>query len=203
MFETLACHGTGFESRIIEDMSRGGRSHIRKRFLRDFTGLDAFGNPVTIAAGQCVEAWDDGVRCQTSDGQPVLWDTGYDKGTIIEVFSAREPITDAEFEVAARFLCRQIGKPYDKAGCDRFIPGAQHLIAAPDPGLGLWNYDRWFCSALDAASWELMGKPLFNSKRPYEISPEWTVESLRFNETPVRLVVGERQSLVTSAATSH
>lgn len=189
MFETLACHGTGFLSRVSEDIQRGSRSHIRKRFLRDYTGRNHFGELVTIKAGQCVEAWDNGVRCVTDDGSPVLWNTGYAKGTVIEVFSLREELTEDEFELAAKFLCAQIGKPYDHNGCNRFIPGAQHLIQPPPPGLSYWNYDMWFCSALDAASFEIINKPLFNSKKPHEINPEWLPESLRFYATPVSLTV--------------
>jgi hypothetical protein len=164
MFESLACQGTGFASRVSEDIQRGKRSHIRKRFLRDYTGLDAFGNIVNIKAGECVEAWDSGVRNRTADGQPVLWNTGYAPGTTVEVFSLRDELAEQEFETMARFLCRQIGKPYDHPGCNRFIPGAQHVIAPPDPGLSYWNYDAWFCSALDAASFAVINKPLFNSK---------------------------------------
>jgi hypothetical protein len=183
MFKILACHGTSFESRAIEFLT-GPRSHIRILVLRDYTGMDAFGKPMVLKAGNCVEAWNSGVRKVDS------WDVDYEKGTVIESFSMRDEVADAVGLLGLRFLARQVGKPYDWPGCERL---ALHPGARPKPAcaeLSVWCYDTWFCSELAAGLFEAIGLPCFNGMKAYEVTPQLLPESLRFEATPERLVVG-------------
>lgn len=182
MFEILACHGTCLESRAIEFLS-GPRSHTRIRTLYDIRGLDVAGAPLVVKAGSCFEAWDSGVRVIDS------WDFDYDKGTVIEVFSLREELTEEQFQLGARFLCRQVGKEYNMPGCKRLAlpPGARPV---PDyAGLTVWEYPMFFCSEYGAGLFIAMGIPCFNGTPPYDITPQVLPTSLRFNEKPITLTV--------------
>jgi uncharacterized protein YycO len=182
MFKILACHGTSFESQAIEFLT-GPRSHIRIQVLRDYTGIDAFGKPVVLKAGNCVEAWNSGVRKIES------WDVDYAKGTVIESFSLRDELPEPKGLMGLRFLCRQIGKPYDWAGVERLAlpPGARKVPSCD--GLAYWNYDAWFCSALAGGLCDVAGIPCFNAVKAYDMTPQALPESLRFNSNPERLVV--------------
>jgi len=185
MFEILACHGTAIVSQAIEELTstpsqsrENVPSHIRIRFLREVSGLNANGEPVNIKAGQCVEAErNKGVRvCE--------WNSDYPTGTRIDVYSLRDELIEPQFQIGAMFLCRQIGKPYDWQRCDALAPGMKHFITPPDAGLTYWQYDAWFCSELAAALMEIVGLDLFNYWRCFDVSPEMTINSIRL--TPIQ-----------------
>jgi hypothetical protein len=115
--------------------------------------------------GSVIEAWTGGVRHVAS------LDTLHTPGTRVLLL---EPQLDSE-EVASleRFLMSQVGKPYDYRSVWHFI-----CRRPPHPA----DQDRWFCSELLFAGFQMIGRPLLLRVPRWKVTPGMLALSTELRE---------------------
>lgn len=167
--------GTGAQSKTIEIVTDGPYSHTLAQFLEPYEGFDCHGERVKLEAGDCVEAWDPFVRCIHSLRE------GHEIGTQFDFYDLREPLSAQEFNSFAKFICRQIGKPYDWPMAEAFLPTGRMIYTPPNDGLHYENWDKWICSVLIGAALERANRKLFNFMKVWKIHPNLVPESSILN----------------------
>lgn len=84
----------------------------------------------------------------------------------VDVFAIRDLTREQEARIL-NFLLRRVGSKYDWMGCVRFLSGVNRN-----------NWERWFCSELDAEASEDAGRPLLKADA-FRLSPvtlSWSTE---------------------------
>lgn len=155
MIQIAAYRGTSLISRLIRWQTRSVYSHIGILFTEAMTVKLANGTHI-IPAGAVIEAWQGGVRMSRS------LSASHEPGTLVDLFEFVTPLDETETMRAARFLCAQLGKPYDYAAIVRFL--------TRDPE-NHWNKSKWFCSELAVETFFTVGRNLLERCSAWEIPP--------------------------------
>lgn len=105
----------------------------------------------------------------------------YFPGADIDLYDVA--LTDCQRNAVEHFINSQLGKKYDWRGVLHFITRRREKPK---------DQDRWFCSELIAAAFELAGVPLLDRVPAYKVSPGALVRSplLHYRETKTAPISG-------------
>ena len=123
---------------------------------------------VMLSDDEIVEAWHNPARVRIIKS---LSD-GHTPGTQVDIFEV--PTTPEQDAIIRSFLLAQVGKKYDFAGVVRFMSRRDKD-----------NIDKWFCSELAFAAFQLAGVYLLRRIRAFQVDP------VRLITSPVPVLSGQ------------
>ena len=154
--------GIGWVSDAIKLLTYSVYSHSAILFTEDME-VEVLGSVHVIKAGNVIEAWQGGVRLSES------LSASHTKGTVVDLFKFKTPLTPDEERRIAQFLVAQLGRKYDYLNVLRFVPIVRLLIPAPAPNF--WTKSHVFCSELVLEALADAGRKLLDRCRYWEVPP--------------------------------
>ena len=154
--------GIGWVSDGIKLLTYSVYSHSAVLFTEDMD-VEVHGSVHSIKAGNVIEAWQGGVRLSES------LSASHTKGTVVDLFKFKTPLTPDEERRIAGFLVAQLGRKYDYLNVIRFVPIVRLLI--PDPAPNFWTKSHVFCSELVLEALADAGRKLLDRCRYWEVPP--------------------------------
>ncbi|MDE2100612.1 MAG: hypothetical protein KGL39_25435 [Patescibacteria group bacterium] len=158
MIRIAAFKGIGWISDGIKLLTYSEYSHIALLFDEEFHVAGRH-----IQKGDVIEAWQGGVKHAKSLSE------NHTKGTPVDIFSFRKPLTNVEAREAAEYFASNIGKKYDYINIVRFVPIVRVIIPKPAPNS--WTRQHVFCSELAVQGFAHAQRPLFERCKAWEIPP--------------------------------
>ena len=162
MIQIAAYRGIGLISAGIKLATYSRYSHIGIYFSADMEVFEC-GRTHQIAAGNVIEAWQGGVKLSASLSER------HTKGTPVDLFSFKTPLTERQEQLGAQFLIQQLGKPYDYINVVRFLPIVRALVPKPAPSV--WTRSHVFCSELGLEFSIHAGRTLLERCDSWQVPP--------------------------------
>ena len=163
MIQIAAYRGKSWVSNTIKLLTYSCYSHIGLLFTQDMEVHTPTGAVHLIQTGNVIEAWKGGVKLSETLG------TRHERGTVVDLFKLKTPMTLSQAGKIGSFLVAQLGKPYDYINVARFVPVVR--LAIPSPAPSIWTRSHVFCSELAVEAFGDAGIQLLERCSAWEIPP--------------------------------
>lgn len=149
-------------SKAIRLLTYSCYSHSAVRFTEDLD-VQVANTLHFIPAGSVIEAWTSGVRMVES------LSSQHDKGTIVDLFETKIPLTKEQEQKIAACLVLHLGTKYSYGNVLRFVPIVRLIMPEPLP----FSYTRThvFCDELVLEAFAAGGVLLLERCKFWEVPP--------------------------------